>query len=64
MSVHFDLPLDLWEFPLETVSLSEEGFERTYQGTVLFGAFADYAGAGASPGSDPCAWGFKRNEHA
>ena len=28
-------PTDLWEFPLETVSLSEEGFERTYQGTVL-----------------------------
>ena len=27
--------MDLWEFPLETVSLSEEGFERTYQGTVL-----------------------------
>lgn len=33
--VHFDLPMDLWEFPLQTVSLSEEGFERTYQGTVL-----------------------------
>ncbi len=35
LSVQFDLPIDLWEFPLETVSLSEEGFERTYQGTVL-----------------------------
>jgi len=35
LGVHFDLPTDLWEFPLETVSLSEEGFERTYQGTVL-----------------------------
>ena len=33
--IQFDLPTDLWEFPLETVSLSEEGFERTYQGTVL-----------------------------
>lgn len=27
-------PCDLWVFPLETVSLSEFGFERTYQGTV------------------------------
>ncbi len=35
LNVQFDLPVDLWEFPLETVSLSEEGFERTYQGTVL-----------------------------
>ena len=26
---------DIWQFPLETVSLSESGFERTYQGTVL-----------------------------
>jgi len=25
---------DIWVFPLETVSLSESGFERTYQGTV------------------------------
>ena len=33
--VQFDVPTDLWEFPLQTVSLSEEGFERTYQGTVL-----------------------------
>lgn len=35
LNIDFDLPMDLWEFPLETVSLSEEGFERTYQGTVL-----------------------------
>ena len=27
-------PADMWVFPLETVSLSESGFERTYQGTV------------------------------
>lgn len=33
--IQFDLPTDLWEMPLETVSLSEQGFERTYQGTVL-----------------------------
>ena len=35
LKMQFDMPTDLWEFPLETVSLSEEGFERTYQGTVL-----------------------------
>ncbi len=35
LKAQFDIPMDLWEFPLETVSLSEEGFERTYQGTVL-----------------------------
>lgn len=33
--IQFDVPTDLWEFPLHTVSLSEEGFEKTYQGTVL-----------------------------
>ena len=26
---------DWWQFPLETISLSEAGFERTYQGTTL-----------------------------
>ena len=33
----FDLApaADAWRFPLETVSQSEEGFERNYQGTVL-----------------------------
>jgi hypothetical protein len=35
LKVHFDQPMDLWDFPLETISLSEEGFERTNQGTVL-----------------------------
>jgi len=35
VQAQFDVPTDLWEFPLHTVSLSEEGFERTYQGTVL-----------------------------
>jgi alpha-amylase len=28
-------PAFLWQFPLETVTLSEEGFERGYQGTVF-----------------------------
>ncbi len=28
-------PAALWRFPLETVSLSESGFERLYQGSIL-----------------------------
>ena len=28
-------PMELWHFPVETVSQSEEGFERTYQGTAF-----------------------------
>ncbi|MCX8038684.1 MAG: DUF1926 domain-containing protein [Candidatus Sumerlaeia bacterium] len=28
-------PLSLWRFPIETVSVSEAGFERLYQGSVL-----------------------------
>ncbi|HEX9006643.1 MAG TPA: alpha-amylase/4-alpha-glucanotransferase domain-containing protein, partial [Bacteroidota bacterium] len=31
----FDTPAVLWRFPLETVSLSEGGFERIYQGSVV-----------------------------
>jgi 4-alpha-glucanotransferase len=31
--------LDWWRFPLETVSNSESGFERTYQGSVLLPRF-------------------------
>jgi hypothetical protein len=31
-----DRPSSLWHFPLYTVSLSESGFEKTYQSTVLF----------------------------
>ncbi len=30
-----DTPATLWRFPLETVSLSEGGFERIYQGSIL-----------------------------
>jgi hypothetical protein len=29
----------VWRFPLETVSNSEAGFERTYQGSVLVPRF-------------------------
>jgi hypothetical protein len=32
----FSLPAVLWRFPVETVSLSESGFERLYQSSVLF----------------------------
>ncbi len=30
-----DRPATVWRFPLETVSLSESGFERVYQGSVI-----------------------------
>ncbi len=32
----FDRPAGLWRFPVETVSLSEAGFERLYQSSVVF----------------------------
>jgi hypothetical protein len=37
VQIHFTFPeeVDLWRFPVETVSLSEEGFERVYQSTTL-----------------------------
>lgn len=35
VELEFDRPLDLWVFPLDTISRSEEGAERTYQGAVL-----------------------------
>lgn len=35
VELEFSEPLDLWVFPLETVSRSEEGAEKTYQGAVL-----------------------------
>jgi alpha-amylase len=33
---HFSHPCTLWRFPVETVSLSESGFERLYQSSVVF----------------------------
>ncbi|HSQ76097.1 MAG TPA: alpha-amylase/4-alpha-glucanotransferase domain-containing protein, partial [Bacteroidota bacterium] len=33
-------PATLWRFPLETVSLSEAGFERLYQGTIFMPLWA------------------------
>ncbi len=35
VELEFDTPADLWSFPLETVSRSEEGAELTYQGSVM-----------------------------
>ncbi len=35
IDVEVDLPATLWRFPLETISASEGGFERNYQGTTL-----------------------------
>ncbi|MBF0273899.1 MAG: DUF1926 domain-containing protein [Nitrospinae bacterium] len=32
----FSIPMDVWITPIETVSQSEDGFERNYQGTVFF----------------------------
>ncbi len=37
----------LWRFPLEAASQSEDGFERTYQGTVFVPVFETHLGAGA-----------------
>jgi hypothetical protein len=33
--VTLDRPAAMWRFPLETVSMSEAGFERVYQGSVV-----------------------------
>jgi hypothetical protein len=37
IKIHFTFPeeVDVWRFPVETVSLSEGGFERVYQSTTL-----------------------------
>lgn len=35
LRLRLESPLDLWTFPLYTISQSEEGFEKTYQGSVL-----------------------------
>jgi alpha-amylase len=36
VEVEVDRPLTLWRFPIETVSLSESGFERLYQSSTVF----------------------------
>ena len=39
VSMKFSKSGRLWAYPLETVSLSDNGFERTYQGTVVLPIF-------------------------
>ncbi len=34
-NMEFSIPCDLWRYPVETISLSESGFEKIYQSTVL-----------------------------
>ena len=35
LTVELDPPATVWRFPVETVSNSEEGFERTFQGSCF-----------------------------
>lgn len=48
VELEFSEPLDLWGFPLETISRSEEGAEKTYQGSVLLAHARRCLEAGAS----------------
>jgi alpha-amylase/alpha-mannosidase (GH57 family) len=36
VALSFAQPAEVWRFPIETISLSEGGFERVYQGSVVF----------------------------
>jgi len=36
IAIETETPATLWHFPIETVSLSESGFEKNYQSSVLF----------------------------
>jgi hypothetical protein len=48
-----DRPASLWRFPLETVSLSESGFERVYQASVVVPHWRFHLGpAGDGPSDD------------
>jgi 4-alpha-glucanotransferase len=35
INLKIDKPADLWRFPIQTISLSESGFEKNYQSSVL-----------------------------
>jgi alpha-amylase len=37
--IRLDRRADIWFVPIETVSQSEEGFERTYQGSCILASF-------------------------
>jgi alpha-amylase len=45
----FGAPVEVWRYPVETVSNSEAGFERTYQGSVVVPRFPVSLRAGAAP---------------
>jgi alpha-amylase len=34
--ISLDKPASIWRFPIETISLSEGGFEKVYQSSVVF----------------------------
>lgn len=44
VAVHCDQPAELWHMPILTVSLSEAGFEKVYQGTTLLHRFRLHLG--------------------
>ena len=48
VELKFSEPLDLWSFPLDTVSRSEEGAEKTFQGSVLLAHLRRELSPGAS----------------
>ena len=48
VALKFSEPLDLWSFPLDTVSRSEEGAEKTFQGAVLLAHLKRELAPGAS----------------
>jgi 4-alpha-glucanotransferase len=40
VTVELDRPADIWCGPIETVSQSEDGFERTYQGSAILASWS------------------------
>ena len=47
-----DHKAELWRFPIETVSLSESGFERLYQGSVMLPSWRIPLGGKGSGGGE------------
>ncbi len=48
LTTMLDQPCALWTFPLETVTMSEAGYERGYQGTVLLNVWTLHLQPGQS----------------
>jgi hypothetical protein len=40
VGIELDPPADVWRYPVETVSNSESGFERIYQGSAVIALWA------------------------